>query len=77
LVCEKIAAYSKRTKIRDLYDIFFLLRYITNMGRIKEKLNLFIKNFKEPVDKNELKVLIIEGIVPEVEKMMDYIKNKI
>jgi len=77
LVKEKIPTYLKRLKIRDLYDIFFLLRYIKNSQIIKEDLKDLIKNFKMPLDKNELKVLIIEGITPKIERMIDYIKNKI
>ena len=33
------------------------------------------EKFKKPMDEDELKVLIIEGLVPKVEKMMEYIKN--
>ncbi len=75
LVNEKISAYINRLKIRDLYDIYFLLRYVKDRDKIKKDLRLFADKFKQPVDKNELKVLIIEGLVPSVEKMMEYIKE--
>lgn len=71
LIKEKADAYLKRLKIRDLYDVFFLLRYAdktTDMNRL-------IKNFKKPVDENELKVLIIEGLIPSVEGMLNYIRK--
>src|SRR3989344_1991543 len=75
LVKEKIGAYLNRLKVRDLYDIFFLLRYVINKEAIKEELKKLIKNFKEPVYKTELRVLIIEGLIPDVKEMLDYIKS--
>jgi predicted nucleotidyltransferase component of viral defense system len=73
LIGEKVEAYIKRLKVRDLYDIFFLLRYVENKTKIKSALNKLIDNYKDPVDKEDLKVLVIEGIVPSPEKMVEYI----
>ena len=75
LIKEKVNAYLKRYKVRDLYDIFFLLRYVENKTPIKKELSLFISNFKQPIDKKELKVLIIEGLIPGIDKMLEYIKD--
>ena len=75
LINEKIDAYSGRLKIRDLYDIFFLLRHVKDKGKISLKIKKLVKEFKKPIDENELKVLILEGIVPDVDMMLDYIKN--
>ena len=36
---------------------------------------MLIKEFKNPTDEKELRVLILEGLVPDVEKMLDYIKH--
>jgi predicted nucleotidyltransferase component of viral defense system len=69
-IIEKIATYQKRLKIRDLYDIFFLLRF-TDKAKCVE----FTRNLQKPVDEKELKVLILEGLVPSAEKMIEYIKN--
>lgn len=75
LIKEKIDTYLKRYKIRDLYDIFFLLRYIKDKKTIKKELIQLTKNFKKPIDEKELKILILEGLVPETEKMFYYIKS--
>lgn len=75
LIKEKIHAYLKRYKIRDLYDIFLLLRYVKNETEIISELKILIDKFKKPVDEKELKILIIEGIVPNVESMISYIKR--
>ena len=77
LIKEKISAYSNRLKIRDLYDIFFLLRHIDNKEKIKQELNRFISNFKYPVDEENLKILIIEGLVPKTSDMVNYIQREV
>ena len=77
LIREKINAYQNRRKIRDLYDIFFLLRHIKNKGEVSDELKKFIKNFKSPIDEKDINGLIIEGIVPDVEGMLNYIEREI
>ena len=72
LIKEKINAYLNRKKIRDLYDIFFLLRYVQKIAELKK----LIKEFKNPIDEKELKIIIFEGIVPDSKKMIEYIKYK-
>ena len=76
LVKEKVETYLNRLKVRDLYDIFFLLRHVEDNSDIKKDLNKLLKNFKRPVDEKELKVLITEGLVPNVEEMLTYIRRK-
>ncbi|MCD6248033.1 MAG: nucleotidyl transferase AbiEii/AbiGii toxin family protein [Hadesarchaea archaeon] len=75
MVCEKIDAYLKRRKIRDLYDIFFLLRYAEKSKRLRSKLSNFLQNFKQPVDEKELKTLLLFGAIPSKEDMLEYIKR--
>ena len=73
LIKEKINAYLNRNKIRDLYDIFFLLRYVQKIAELKK----IIEEFKNPIDEKELKILIFEGLVPDSKKMLEYIKYKV
>ena len=75
LINEKIGAYLNRLKIRDLYDIFFLLRYVKSKKDVSSNLKKLIWGFKEPIDKNELKILIFEGLVPDTKEMLVYIKR--
>lgn len=77
IVKEKVEAYLKRFKIRDIYDIFSLLKYISNIADVKKELKKLLDNFKKPIDENELKVLIIDGLVPKTEDMLEYIRRKI
>jgi len=75
LIKEKVDTYLKRFKIRDLYDIFFLLRYVQDKNKIKHDLSSLLKKFKMPIDENELKTIIIDGLTPTTEKMLEYIKG--
>ena len=77
LAKEKISAYQNRLKIRDLYDLFFLLRYIKDKNIIKKELEGFVKNFRGPLDKNNLPEIVLEPVVPTIEQMLDYIKRQI
>jgi len=77
LLIEKVDTYLKRLKIRDLYDIFFLLRHVKINDNIKKSLENLIKNFKKPVDEPDLQIIIIEGIVPSVESMLNRIKQEV
>ena len=72
---EKSNAYLKRFKIRDLWDVFFLLKIVDNPQSIKEIGNL-IKNYKKPIDEEDLKTILLEGIIPSADEMIDYIRRK-
>ncbi|MEK6917643.1 MAG: nucleotidyl transferase AbiEii/AbiGii toxin family protein [Nanoarchaeota archaeon] len=72
---EKSNTYLKRFKVRDLWDVFFLLKIVENPGTIKEVGNL-INNYKKPIDEEDLKVILLEGIVPSADEMINYIKRK-
>lgn len=75
LIKEKAAAYLNRRKVRDLYDVFFLLRH-ADSSKVKPALAKLIKGYKPPFDAQELKVLILEGAVPDTERMLAYIKER-
>lgn len=74
-LAEKINTYLKRFKVRDLWDIFFLLKSAKNLKQVKE-LEALIKNYKKPIDEDNLKVIILEGIVPSAPEMFTYIHRK-
>jgi predicted nucleotidyltransferase component of viral defense system len=76
LINEKINAYLSRRKIRDLYDTFFLFKDIINLDSIKNALEKLTKNYLSPLDENDLRVIIIEGIVPKSNDLIEYIRKK-
>lgn len=74
LIKEKVDAYLGRRKVRDLYDVFFLLRY-ADRDKAKHDVKRLLDGFKEPLDGDDLKVLILEGIVPTVEQILQYLRR--
>lgn len=75
LILEKISAYENRRKIRDIYDVYFLLRLVEDVTKVKPSLGAFLQNFRSPADAAELKAIIIAGAVPAVEEMLMEIKR--
>jgi len=75
LIAEKVDAYIKRLKIRDIYDIFFLLKYVEDKNKIKMQIQKLFKEFKSPVDEKELRILVLEGIAPNYKEILDYLKR--
>lgn len=73
---EKINTYLKRAKIRDIYDIFFLLRY-ANKNKLKKEIKDLIKRSRRPRDEKQLRVLIIEGLAPNFNEMLYYLKRQV
>ena len=74
LIKEKVSAYISRRKIRDLYDIFFLLNFVKDRSIVSDLKNL-IRNFKDPIDPDDLKAIIISGAVPNAGKLIEAIKS--
>lgn len=74
IVREKINAYLKRRRIRDLYDIFFMLRY-SEKEELKPDLQELLREFEEPVDEEELKALILYGAIPTKDDILEYIRR--
>jgi predicted nucleotidyltransferase component of viral defense system len=76
LLNEKIKTYLKRKKIRDIYDIFYLLQKINDFSKINNEIEKVFKSGILPEDKGNLPILIFEGIIPDFEKLKNYIKRK-
>lgn len=75
LIKEKAETYLFRRKIRDLYDIFFLLRYVTEPAEIKKNILKLLKEFMDPVDAVQLKTLVLFGAAPSKREILDYLKR--
>src|SRR3989344_6452199 len=76
LIKEKISAYLKRRKIRDVYDVFFLLKLVADFNLVRKEIGIFIRDYQKPLDENDLKVIILEGVIPESGDLINYIKRK-
>lgn len=74
-LAEKTKTYLQRLKIRDLWDVFFLLKNVENPKKIKE-IERLIKHYKKPIDEDDLKAVMLEGIIPSANEMIEYIRRK-
>lgn len=75
LINEEILAYKDRKFIRDLYDIYVLLKYVDRPETVKSELLKFINTLEKPVDENVLKTIVYSGLPPSYNKMVDYINQ--
>lgn len=73
---EKINTYVKRRKIRDLWDIFFLVKIAKMSKDLQASIGKMIKNYQPPIDEKDIKAIILEGIIPNSKEMIEYIKRK-
>ncbi|MDE1825528.1 MAG: nucleotidyl transferase AbiEii/AbiGii toxin family protein [Candidatus Micrarchaeota archaeon] len=76
-ILEKIAAYSGRRYIRDLYDIYHLMNYVTRKKAIHKALFKFMREIERPVNLNELPIVVYSGISPTYQGMLDYIMRRL
>ncbi len=63
LILEKLAAYNSRKRIRDIYDVYFLSRLVSEM-KIKKIVNESLQKIEKPTDEADLKAIVYEGEVP-------------
>jgi len=75
LVIEKVETYLKRRKIRDLYDIFFLINHVENKKAIESYLKKLIQNYEKPKDEANLANILIIGAVPSSDEILMEIKR--
>lgn len=75
LVLEKVETYLKRKKVRDLYDIYFLLNYVENKEGVRDSLKKLIRNYEKPEDEANLSSIIIIGAIPNSNELLMEIKK--
>ncbi len=75
LILEKISAYQARRKVRDLYDIYFLLSLLKERKKVRNALQEFLGKLQSPTDERELQTLIISGAVPTTDALVEEIEK--
>jgi hypothetical protein len=75
LLAEKARAYVNRRKVRDLFDVFFLIGLAPRVPEAESSVGELIDGFVPPVDEGALKALVISGAVPTTEGMMEAIRK--
>ncbi len=76
LMEEKIAAYSDRRFIRDIYDMYVLSDYIENKNALRKEVLSFLSKIEEPVNESDLKAIIYQGPVPSFKNMVNHIRGR-
>ena len=85
LLVEKVSAYLSRRKVRDLYDVYFLLRSALKdppderssgrSAKVRRSLVALAAGYMSPLDEPQLKALILSGAVPRAEEMIEEVRN--
>jgi predicted nucleotidyltransferase component of viral defense system len=76
LLIEKANAFTNRRLIRDIYDVYFLSNIANIDKNTAKQLSEQLSKFKEAIDENNLKTIIISGIIPTEKQMLDAIKRR-
>ena len=74
---EKIAAYTDRLFVRDLYDIYHLTKSYKIMISARMRLKQFLYTIQRPVDEPILKSIVYIGLAPTFDRMVDEIRRNI
>ncbi len=74
LIKEKSETYLKRKKIRDLYDVFFLIKS-AEIKQVEQYIRKLVKNYSKPEDEENLQTIILQGLVPDSQSMLNYLKS--
>ena len=75
LVAEKVAAYLAGRKVRDLFDVFFLLQGAAESGDALRAVRTLEEGYRPPLDERGLKALILAGAVPTAVEMLEGIRR--
>jgi predicted nucleotidyltransferase component of viral defense system len=75
LILEKASAYASRRKVRDLYDVFFLLNLVDDRARVLESVTRMVEGQRKPVDPEQLRATVIAGVAPSWETMLEGIRR--
>ncbi len=75
LIKEKVVAYKSRKKVRDLYDVWFLLNMVSDVNSLKTVFKDVGNWPQRPPDCRMLKTIIILGNIPTVSGMLEDVKR--
>jgi len=75
LIQEKASAYGSRMKVRDLYDVFFLLNLVEVRAKVLGSVARMVEEHHRPVDQEQLKATVIAGVAPSWETMFEGVRR--
>lgn len=76
LILEKIKAYTDRKLIRDIYDVYHLTKYVKEDNVIKNEIVQFLSTIENPLDEENLKVIVYLGAIPSFKQMIESLKKR-
>lgn len=76
LILEKTNAYGQRRFIRDIYDVFHLMKYLKDEERVRPEMLKLLSALQPPVDEKNLKAVVYSGKIPSFSQMADYLKGR-
>lgn len=74
LIVEKMNAYRSRKFIRDIYDVFHLVKYVEN-AKLLAEVRKFAETIGLPIDEKNLKILIYTGLAPTFGQMVENLRG--
>ncbi len=75
LILEKASSYASRMKVRDLYDVFFLLNLVEVRAKVLGSVARMVEEHRRPVDQEQLKATVIVGVAPSWETLFEGIRR--
>ncbi len=75
LLVEKAAAYASRRKVRDLYDVYFLLGLIEERTVVAGAIDSLLSGYQPPVDEAQLRTIVVVGAVPSADGMVGELRR--
>ncbi|MBI2598340.1 MAG: nucleotidyl transferase AbiEii/AbiGii toxin family protein [Candidatus Diapherotrites archaeon] len=76
LLLEKLSAFKSRRLIRDIYDVFHLSRFVFPDKYFEKNVFKLLEGLPEPADEQNLKNIVLAGVVPSFEQMVDALKRR-
>jgi hypothetical protein len=75
LIVEKAAAYTSRRKVRDLYDVYFLLGLVDDRAAVAGPVGSLLNRYRPPIDEAQLRAIVVVGAVPSAEGMVGELRK--
>jgi predicted nucleotidyltransferase component of viral defense system len=73
MLAEKAGAYLGRRKVRDIYDVFFLVHIADRTAPAVEAVRRMLSRFAPPTDERSLRAVVIAGSATTIADMMEEI----
>ena len=56
------------------HDVFFLIKS-AEIKQVEQYIRKLVKNYSKPEDEENLQTIILQGLVPDSQSMLNYLKS--